>query len=369
MKKILLFLVITITIFLSSCVVNEDESYDDFKLLQAKKYSDVESFDNKYIIYYYDSTSDLSNEIKDEILDFFYNFDLLDFYLVDVNEADGVTSLTELKYTPSVVIMSSQKLSEVYSGVEEIREFITEYSNLELDYDAFVNQHITTYQEIQNISNDVFILYYYDESCSTCVEVKDTILEWAFTKNIEDIYFMNKSDVVSTEELPMYLNTSGNDSPVLVVLNYGEATGEYYSTAESIFEYIEQIGNNAISSGYEVRELDYSDFESIHLYTYDEAKTVTLDLHIEYFYSPTCSHCQLVKEDLLLMFNDLDEIPFYFLDASSISLGTRPEEYNATPIIFIIKDGEIVTQFRGSVEVGNFIDDYNNGLIDFSQYE
>ena len=70
--------------------------YDDFKIRQASSYGNVENRENKYVIYYYDSDSEYSEDVKSNILTFFEEFTLLDFYLVDVDNVDGATTLSGL---------------------------------------------------------------------------------------------------------------------------------------------------------------------------------------------------------------------------------------------------------------------------------
>ncbi len=249
MKKVITFLVFILVLTLSSCNVFK-LSYSDFEAQTLNSYHQSETVsNNRYILYYYDSTDEKSEEVREDILGFFKEFSALDFYLLDTSNIDNETSIFGVyESEPVVYIISSQKVLEEYKGSKAINEFIVNYSNIEFEYDLFEVQHITTYEEALNIKSDLYILYYYLDNCPYCIETKPHFLPWAFTKNVEDIYFMEGSSVPNADQKPTELIVLNSGTPILVLMSNGKFANELYSGTDDVLGFIERIGDGDIVS-------------------------------------------------------------------------------------------------------------------------
>lgn len=248
MKRVILFLLIISTLTLSSCNVFKLD-YTNFsdQSLNSYYHSEIIS-NNKYILYYYDSTDEKSEQIKPEILSFFEDFKDLDFYLLDTSEIQSeVSEFGEYKSDPIVYIISSNKVLEKYEGESEINEFILEYGSIEYEYSLFEDQHLYTYDEVLNIEDDLYILYYYLNNCPYCMETKPHFLPWAFTKNVENIYFMEGSTVPNADQLPTELIVLNSGTPILVLMSNGKFANELYSGTEDVLRYINTIGDGDVA--------------------------------------------------------------------------------------------------------------------------
>ena len=348
---------------LSSCNVFT-KSYDDFEAQTLNSYYQSETIsNNRYVLYYYDSTDEKSDEIKEDILSFFKDFEALDFYLVDTSKIETETStFGGYETEPIVYVISSQKVLEEYSGITEINEFILNYSNIEFDYDLFEAQHLFTYEDVLNIESDLYILYYYLNNCPFCMETKPYFLPWAFTKSVEDIYFMEGSTVPYADQKPTELIVLNSGTPILVLMSNGKFANEFYSGTDDVLGFIDKITDGDIH-----KALDYGDFTDSHIDYYD-TMDITTDLHFEYYYSPTCAHCELIKDQILFFFDNLDEAPFYLINTAEADGTPRVPGFTGTPSLYIIKDKVVVGQFEGSEEIPEFLGKYQQGEIDLDTY-
>ena len=255
MKKLILLLSLLILFTLSAC---EEEPIDETNTDQEFEYSDLSDIaltshdqaenmsNNKYIVYYYSATCSHCQEVKQDILGFASEYEDVDFYIFDVSDADDRTSIEEFLGTPSVLIFSGGELTQIYLGKIRVIDFIEEYTDQILTYDTFETQHLTTYQEVLDINTGVYLLYYYLVDCPNCIAIKDQFLSWAFTKSVHQIYFMNGMSVSDPDNIPTELQILASGTPLLLVMNNGIFTDEYYSNSEDISEYIELIGASDI---------------------------------------------------------------------------------------------------------------------------
>lgn len=367
MKKILLLLAFLLTFTLSSCNINKLD-YHDFSDHSLPSYAATEyASHNRHILYYYDSNDESSNDIKDEILSFFDEFELLEFYFLDTNKITTETSLFgAYDSEPVIFVISSNEVYKEYRGLTQIREFIVEYSNIEFDYDLFEDQHLTTYEEVLNIESDSYILYYYLNNCPYCIQTKPYFLPWAFTKNVEDIYFMEGSSVQNADVLPTELIVLNSGTPILVLMSNGEFTNEFYSGTDSVLGYINEVGTDKIIP--DIMNLEYTDFLYNHI-DYTETLTITDELHFEYYYSPFCAHCNYIKTDILYFLNRYSDIEYYLIDTSSANGTVKIDSFIGTPSLYVVYNGEVIDEYIGSQAIPQFIIGYKNGSIDYSEYK
>ena len=362
-----LFLVITVLVFtLSSCNLTT-LNYNDFKDQMLSSYYQSETISkNRYVLYYYDSKQEESMEVEEEVLSFFKDFEVLDFYILDTSKIETEISSFGTYTEPVIYIISSNKVLEEYRGSEAIREFIIQYSNLEFDYDLFESQHITSYEDILSIEDDSYILYYYLDSCPHCIATKPYMLPWAFTKSAEDIYFMEGSTVPNADQLPTELIILNSGTPILVLMTNGKFANEFYSGKEDVLAYIDSVGDGDIIA--EELSYDYSDFDELHI-DYTDTLTITDELHFEYYYSPYCAHCETIKPELLYFLNGLIDVEFYLIDTSVADGTSKIASFRGTPSLYLVYNNEVVAEFVGSAAIPDFISDYYGGKIDLASYK
>jgi len=249
MKKLILLLISLSVITLTACVPEpvKELDYSSFQDHLISSYDDATyQNQNKYIVYYYSTNCGHCVTVKKDILEFFNNFEALPFYIFNIADAYDVSDLEEFVGTPTVFVMSDNEVSESYIGSTNIYTFIDKYENIELDYNSFSNLHLTTYQEILDIEQDTYIIYYYLDNCPHCMMVKDDLLAWAYTKSVGDIYFMNGANVIDPDNIPTELTILNSGTPIIVIMSNGVFTDEYYSGSEEILEYILAIGEGKI---------------------------------------------------------------------------------------------------------------------------
>ncbi len=200
---------------------------------------------NKYIVYYYGTYCGHCKIIKQDILGFFDNFEALPFYILNTFDARFIddSSLDEFRGTPTIFVMSNSKVLEAYIGSTAILEFIAINKSINLDYNSFESQHLVDFQDVINIQRDSYILYYYTDECPSCKLAKDDFLEWAFTRSVEDVYFINGETVIGSDNIPTELTILNSATPIILIMSNGEFIGEYYSGSDEVLNYILAVGD------------------------------------------------------------------------------------------------------------------------------
>ena len=204
----------------------------------------------RYILYYYGKNCGHCTNIKQEILSFFDDFTLLPFYILEVQDTPDVSSFEEFIGTPTIFLIADGEIIDSYIGYIEVRDFIDIYEDVEsipLDYSYFTTQHLDTYQEALEIDSDAYLIYYYLDDCPHCIEIKEEFLQWAFQRDVRDIYFMNGATVSASGTLPTELLILNSGTPILAVMTNGEFADEYYSGETEVLEYIALIGDGPIT--------------------------------------------------------------------------------------------------------------------------
>jgi len=256
MKKLFtLGLALFFVLTLSACVEEPEPTefdYSDFEEHIITSYEFAASIeDERYIVYYYYKSCGACLSVKQEILGFFSTFDILPFYIMETSSATDNKVLEEPEYIPTILLMADGEILEKHVGSDEVRDFIEDYKDLEsipLDYDHFKTQELTTYDQALAIESDAYLLYYYLDDCPHCIATKDDFLEWAFQRDLRDVYFMNGATVSGSGTLPTELIILNSGTPILVVMTNGEFADEYYSGTDEVLEYIGLIGMGEITT-------------------------------------------------------------------------------------------------------------------------
>ena len=143
------------------------------------------------------------------------------------------------------------------------------------------------------------------------------------------------------------------DEPILYLV-IDNVVLETYKSVDGITNFFERY-----------TELSYSLFEDSKASNLNQSLLISDDLHFEYYYSESCSHCKLVKPDLLYFFLEHKELDFYLFDVGELGWGVTIEGFLGTPTLYVIDDNEILLTYVGPVEIQSFIDGYNQGIITF----
>jgi thiol-disulfide isomerase/thioredoxin len=307
--------------------------------------------------------------VIERLLHFFDEFEALEFYFLDTSSIESEVSLFGgYVDQPIIYVVSNKAVYESYRGEEEIQNFISTYSNLTFDYDLFDNQHLTNFNDALLIQNDAYIIYYYLDNCPHCIAAKSTFLPWAFTKSVEDIYFINGAEVDTPGVFPTELIILNSGTPMLLLMSNGVFQDEYYEGTEAVLEYVELVGSGDIYAN--VMTLDYSDFSEHFIDTFEETLTISDNVHIEYYYSPYCSHCNSIKPFILNFFrNHSGEFEFYLINSSQAGGIPKIESFVGVPSLYVIAENDVVLEVIGSTEIMNFIEDYLDGDIDLREFE
>ena len=363
MKKILLTIVAVLTLLLSSCGTPDYSSFTESKM-NSYYLSETKS-SNRYILYYYNSEDSASNDVGQEIVEFFESFDALPYYTLDTKLIKRETSsFGGYVDQPVIYVVSDGVPYETYTGKEEIETFINNYSNINITYDTFASQHISDASELSEIDEDAYLVFVYFESCTYTQEIQEQLLQWFYTRPASQIYFIDLYD-------PELVNLGSfefiaNSSPQLFVFSDGEYTDEKYVGKTEIPEYIVEVGNSDLVAKNKI--IEYSYFDDQHLSSYLETLMISDNAHLEYYYSPYCSHCNAIKLEILNFFKDNPEIEIFFINTAEATGTPQIENFTGTPSLSLVRDNTEVTRFIGTIQIGSFIDDYDAELIDLETY-
>jgi hypothetical protein len=103
--------------------------------------------------------------------------------------------------------------------------------------------------------------------------------------------------------------------------------------------------------------LDYGSFDSISSYT--EVSTQSENNYLVYYYSESCSHCSLIKSDVL-EYADTGSTPIYFWEAS---LGDGHDyltdlygaSITGTPTLVVVQYGVPIEFIVGSLDIPTYL--------------
>ena len=160
MKK---FLIICLLLLLTACEEEENDGYDyeDLDNVQVTSYMEGETMEEKYVLYYYSETCPACNNVKQEVIPFFMDFDLLEVYLLNVGEMMDVSLFTEFVGTPSLFVIDGAKnLYETYIGADRVREFMVEYEDFRVDMSHLSSSEVLSLEDYQSLEEGTYTLLY-----------------------------------------------------------------------------------------------------------------------------------------------------------------------------------------------------------------
>ncbi len=78
--------------------------------------------------------------------------------------------------------------------------------NKTLDYDSFST--IDNYSDIQQMDEDVYLVYWYSETCTACTTIKAEVLAFADSNEVDmKVYFMDAGTASGTNYIPQMTGT------------------------------------------------------------------------------------------------------------------------------------------------------------------
>lgn len=357
MKRWYIVVIVTLLLGMSGCEGEELLDYSDFEDVRQLSYDAGETKENeRYILYYYSENCGHCSDVKQEILTFFQTFDHLNVYLLDTGaeEVKDVSRYDEFVGTPSLFIIADGEVIESYVGSQEIRSFIESYRGFELDMSVFSPQQVQDGNDLLDLDRTVLV-YYYDDACIDCDDTHALFMPFAYKRGPKDVYFMNHQDVIN---IPQGFLSLG-EGPVLLKMTGGVIEATYQ--ANDIEQYINELDNNVLRTEY-----DYESFAEQHLIDYDDLLTIDETLYVVYYYSPVCAYCNAIKNDVLALFDSF-ELPYYLFD-TSVTTGTVPTDLQGVPTLRLVINGQVETEYIGTLEISDFIQSYQDGTLNFNEY-
>ncbi len=115
---------------------------------------------------------------------------------------------------------------------------------------------------------------------------------------------------------------------------------------------------------------EYEDFD--HISSYQRILDQEEDQYIVYWYGPTCSHCALIKDQVIQFANKNNEkIKVYFInsaEASGVANLVHPDDetitMSGTPTMIVVSDGAVADIVVGSEDIPALIELINSGNYD-----
>lgn len=360
MKKLLTVTLTIASLLLLSGCKKDELSYDTFKEHSVTTHEEAETFDEDvYFIYYYNDNCEDCDFVKEGILSFFNNNDYIPFKLVNTNEVEDTSTLLDsITNEPTMLLIQDGIIKEQYIGKELIEFFVSRYGTVDMtDYKHFVENTVYSHNQIENRDDKRYIAYFYTDECGFCQEVKPELLSFFKDFDAMPFYMIDLAEAPDSSSIESLTGT-----PTLLVIS-DRTIVESYVGIDNIRAFIASY-----------QELDYDNFESQHIYTYEDALAIEEDSYIIYYYLEGCPHCQAAKEDFLkwAMTRGINEI--YFMNGATIQQADIiPTELIAlnsgTPILLVMTNGNFADEFySGTQDVLDYIEQIGDGEITITHY-
>lgn len=248
--------------------------------------------------------------------------------------------------TKRIVLVFLFSISLLLSGCTDLENEENLVEEVVIDYTLF-DKTVTNYSESETVDEELYAVYYYDSTDENSDDLYAYFLSMYSEFYTFNLYVLDTLDV---EDDSLF---GGYDGTPLIYLFKDDELYNTYTGSEEIEEFF-----------MEYLELDYDLFP-------DHIKTSAADslqlsdgTYIEYYYGEYCSHCRTVKPDLLYLFFMNSDLEFYLFNTTQMDGSVTIPGFLGTPTVYIVKNHEVVASYVGSIEVMEFIEDYNEGLID-----
>lgn len=345
MKKVLLALLFMAAVFLGACSKDEPElDYSDFDASHVTTFEAAETKNlDTYYVYYYANDCEDCDSIKEDFLNLIEDIEEK-VYFVNVTEVTGApTAFVPVEGEPSLVLFEGNEVSDSYRGKSTVLDFISSLMNIVTPSDYDQVEHISSWGEVYNRSEEEYIAYYYSPTCGYCNLIKDFMLEYSVDNDAGiKLYFLYASEMTG-------VNNSGlTGTPAIMHIKNGEVI---YSTSGyiSVQDYLLVLeGKDPMPT--------YQDME--HLTNWDNVLDQSEYEYFLYYYSPTCGYCNQIKTYMLNFANENgSNLKMYFLDAGYMT-GTDPFDLTGTPTLLHVVNGEMVNKKVGSVTIPEYLEQY-----------
>ena len=207
----------------------------------------------------------------------------------------------------------------------------------ELDYDDFSDISLESNADAESMSNNIYIVYYYQEACSHCQTVKQDILSFADTFTLIDFYIIDSASVEDTSSIDGYRGT-----PSVYLFSGGEAI-ESYIGPENITLFIDSYSDLE-------EKLDYDSFGSRQFTTYQQVLDVESDKYYVYYYLHTCPSCIEIKNQLLEWAININISQMFIMNGATVEDPDNiPTELqiltSGTPLLLVMSNGEVTDEY------------------------
>lgn len=216
-----------------------------------------------------------------------------------------------------------------------------------LEYSDLASKTLFTNVDAETKSNDKYIVYYYQEGCSHCQDIKQQILSFALEFDYLDFYLV---DSFNTPDSSSYEEFRG--TPTAFVISGGEVI-ESYEGSDQILELIEKYSN---------LQFEYELFESQKLTSYSDVLEIEEDNYLVYYYLESCPNCIAIKDVFLKWAFTKNVNEFYIMNGADVlSPDDIPTELqilaSGTPLLIVMSNGIFTDEYYlGQDEILDYIE-------------
>lgn len=290
--------------------------------------------ESTYAVYVYSPESSSSKNLKNEIFEFLSETDMK-IYLLAL-EDDSYSA-----FIPNMVVIDNGLNVKNYHDITQIRDFIESVENgsfSNLDFDS----NIETIKDNYGLKSDSFPIYY------------GTVSGYKLYSNI--VYSTQcETGVAFSYQGYQYVSYTAC-TPDFIGLGYmAIKSGSIYEIRDLVESGTISIEETSTLFGIENTGLEYNDISLIHIYSTTQVLSQAENEYYVYFYSPSCSHCQSIKNTMLnFVLNDTSK-SIYFVNQNYVDSENLSSFIDGFPTIIKVVAGVVVHDYVGTVEIGDLI--------------
>ena len=153
-----------------------------------------------------------------------------------------------------------------------------------LEYSDLASKALFTNIEAESKSDDKYVVYYYQEACSHCQDIKQRVLSFALEFDYLDFYIIDSFKTPDSSSFEEFRGT-----PTAFIISGGKVIKSYIGSDE-VLEFIQE---------YTDIQFEYELFEAQQLSAYSEILEIEEDEYYIYYYLESCPNCNAIKDDFL----------------------------------------------------------------------